>query len=410
MYKFPHSRLLLIVALILTCGSANTRVMARQLSLTSNSSAQRQDDRELKLSGTVVAGNQVTIRNKTQVSLPLIYVVEEGTLVKEGDLIARLDTAKLEEQAEEQNIAFKTSRARLDQTEQALAIAERNTKLAKYKSELQIDAIEHELKQLDDKHSQHRLEQDILAMNLKLEQARTDFLTRRLARFKSEKDKESVEFMECEFKLIESKLQLGIMKKQLELNSLSNDQRKRQLTLQKESVSMVCEQEVRQSDAEMRSLVAEREVKKLETEQAEDRLKRTVASLRQCELLAPVSGKVFYAHNQNARTGFVVEEGAIIRANQTILYLPDLAALEVEIMVPEATVAQIKPGQPALIQSESQGEAVTLLKGKIKRVASFPDSNAWIKSGKKTYAVKIALENSRSLKIGQSVMARIRLK
>jgi HlyD family secretion protein len=72
--------------------------------------------------GTLEAVNQEIIRNDVDGTSRIIYIVPEGTVVKEGDLLVELDSAEAEEQVNQQKLSYEKAVQDFEAAKAALQI------------------------------------------------------------------------------------------------------------------------------------------------------------------------------------------------------------------------------------------------------------------------------------------------
>ncbi len=111
-----------------------------------------------------------------------------------------------------------------------------------------------------------------------------------------------------------------------------------------------------------------------------------------CTITAPSAGIVKYSHvrDRGGQDDFIVEEGAVVRERQTIIRLPDLSTMRVEMKVNESLVQHVKPGMPALIRPIGVDGAV--IRGVVERVNQYAEPSGWRKANVKEYMAYIRIE------------------
>ncbi|MFG0335553.1 MAG: HlyD family efflux transporter periplasmic adaptor subunit, partial [Maioricimonas sp. JB049] len=164
----------------------------------------------------------------------------------------------------------------------------------------------------------------------------------------------------------------------------------------------------------MKELVAKREAAAaklrsdeaaLELEQA--KLQRLEKQLANCVISAPQRGMVVYANERGRRgsSGVEIEEGAVVREQQTIVRLPDLTRMQVKVTVHESKVDQLKVGMPARIAIQDRE-----LTGNVVSVANQPEPNSFFSANVKEYATTVAIDGeTKSLRPGMSAEVEILL-
>jgi HlyD family secretion protein len=87
----------------------------------------------------------------------------------------------------------------------------------------------------------------------------------------------------------------------------------------------------------------------------EERLTDLRRQVDECTIRAPHGGVLLYAHKP--KRGVRIEEGMAVHQNQELFYLPDLSRMEVQVLLHETVVARVRPGMRARIRLEGCGDA-----------------------------------------------------
>jgi HlyD family secretion protein len=95
----------------------------------------------------------------------------------------------------------------------------------------------------------------------------------------------------------------------------------------------------------------------------ETRLAHLEQQIARCTIRAPHDGQVILAHKP--KRGVRIEEGLWVRQKQALIYLPDLSRLEVHVWLNETVVNQVRPGMRAWVRPEGfprmlHGEVATI--------------------------------------------------
>ena len=139
-----------------------------------------------------------------------------------------------------------------------------------------------------------------------------------------------------------------------------------------------------------------------------DKLADIDDQIAKCLILAPAGGTVIYAHGEESRGGdeFVVEEGAIIRERQTIVRLPDVSSMQVEVEINESLIQYVREGMPAAIRLIGANDQV--LRGRVAKVNQYAEPTSWRRANVKDYKAFVAIEeDSGSVKTGMTASVTI---
>jgi HlyD family secretion protein len=113
------------------------------------------------------------------------------------------------------------------------------------------------------------------------------------------------------------------------------------------------------------------EYQDLRLKRNEDRLISLEKQVRNCTIRAPHDGFVIYANNADRQ--LFIEAGMPVRQRQQLFYLPDLGDMEVVTMLHESIVDQVDPGMRANVQIE--GMANRRIEGRVTAVAPMATLN-----------------------------------
>jgi len=137
---------------------------------------------------------------------------------------------------------------------------------------------------------------------------------------------------------------------------------------------------------------------KLDSEQKSHELdKQTLAEIEEqiafCTILAPSTGQVVYANQSDWRgnSEFVIEPGAYLREQQTIIRLPDPAKMQVKAKINESRIDLIQTGMRVTVQLDAFPDMA--LSGRVIKVDDYPlPGNNWMSSVKE-YGTLIEIDD-----------------
>ncbi len=152
--------------------------------------------------------------------------------------------------------------------------------------------------------------------------------------------------------------------------------------------------ELERTKARARSKIAQAEAEMKSKEATfnlqDNLLKKVRYQIEKCTIRAKKPGLVVYAGATDPRRGRQnpVEEGASVREGQSIISLPDLTQMQIEVKVNESSIEKVKKGQQVEIAIEAfPGRR---LKGMVTYVSPVADSQfAWLGTDVKVYSTKV---------------------
>ncbi|HEV7223065.1 MAG TPA: hypothetical protein VGN42_10225 [Pirellulales bacterium] len=324
--------------------------------------------------GAVESVRNVELKCKVAGGSTLLWVIADGTQVKQGDEVARLDSSLIDEQLGEQLILVEQAAAAKISAERSVEATE--ISIEEYREgiyvqtrqelELNVSLAEHNLRQ-----AEHKLVQ-----------------SRRLARRGFINDVQ----LSAEIAGVErTQLELGIARRALSvLDDYTRPKMLQELTSLHGGAQATLKAAKATFDLEQSRL------ERLQTQQAN------------CVLRAPQDGMAIHANDSDSNSsleGPQIDLGVRIRQRQTILRLPNLEQMQVKVLVHESQVMHVHPGLKARIRV--QGHDFT---GEVTTLANQPERTRSSQAHIKNYAAIVRIDPSAEhLRPGQTAETEILL-
>lgn len=316
------------------------------------------DRGEVQSSSNVDVVCQVQSQNYDGVAI--IEIAPEGTTVKEGDFLVKLDDASLRTNLAAQQIAASGALAALTQAQNdldAFISAKQEYELGTFKQD------------------EEKLESEVFVAEENFRRAEeylrySEQLSARgyVTAIQLEADRFAVKKNQKELDVAKTKLQV--------LRDYTKTK-----TLKKHNA------DIKTAEAKVTS-----EQAKLQVEQA--KLAHIETQVSRCIITAPTGGQVVYANEMQRWRGNeqqLIGPGAKVREQQVIIHLPDPKQMQVRAKVNEARIDLIKPGMPVTAQVDALPGVE--LRGKVKKVDQYPTNDNWFSQNVKQYATFIEIEN-----------------
>lgn len=308
--------------------------------------------------GNVESASNIEVKCRVAGGSTILWIVEDGKIVDEGEDIVRLDTASIDDKLNSQRIAYEKALATQIQSEQDHEAAKIAVK------EYEEGTFVEQLKQAE-------ADIRIALENLRSAENQLKY-SKRMARkgFVSSLQREADEF--------------AVERANLDLDA-ANTRKRVLVEFTKQKMLKELEAKREAAAARLRSDQASLDLEKA-------RLDRLQEQLKNCVITAPKKGMVVYA-NDARRSRFgggqeaQVEEGAMVREGQALVRLPDLSQMQVKVPVHESRVDQLRPGLRARIVIQDQE-----YEGKVLRVANQPERTSWFSANVKEYATTVSIE------------------
>jgi len=356
-------------------------------------------DVTITASGELEARRQTEIRSKLETPAAIVYVVDEGAMVKKGDLLVELASESIESQIEDETLRVEEARNNLVAAENAYDIQVSENDAALRQALLKLELAQIALDKWDKGDIVKRREELDLAI---------DKAKRNLERWK-DKYAQSKKLYEREFLSYDELKQDEIQLLQAEADvttaernkwvfeTFEVDQQYKKLRSDVEEAQAEVERVKQQNASRLASKEADRANRKRTLSIREDRLAKLKEQLAATKMRAPTDGLVVYATSTSERRGMVImgsgeqiQIGATIRPNETIIVLPDTSEMVASVRVQEALAGKIRPGQPAVVRVEALPNEV--FQGTVQEVSILAESGGWRDPNRREYTVKVLLD------------------
>jgi HlyD family secretion protein len=315
------------------------------------------------------------VKSKNTPGVAILKIVPEGTEVKQGDFLVELDSSALKEQLTTQQIAVAQVEALVVEARnlyETAQIAEREYLEGTYVQERQT------------------LESAVFVAEENLNRAR--------------------EYYEYSKKL---QAKGYVNELQLEADKFAVDKSTKELDAAKTSLQVLDEftkaKTLKQLDSDISIAKAKWEAQQHSYDLEYGKLQDLEEQIAECTIVAPRDGTVVYAHVQDRRgdDNFIVEEGAVVRERQAIIYLPDPSSMRVELTINESLIQYVKKGMPAKIEPVGLGDLV--LKGTVLGVNQYAEPSGWRKANVKEYKAYVKIDSpTTDLRAGLTASVTIR--
>jgi HlyD family secretion protein len=270
----------------------------------------------------------------------VLSVVPEGSMVKKGDALCRLDASEYEEMVRQQQMTVERTRA--DHQMAGLDLDVARMAVGQFR-----DGILYETRK------DFEVQIATAQSNLERSRDRLDWARRMAAKGyvpKSQVLAEELALARSTFAVNQARTAREVFEKYTLPKTLR--------TLESDVLSaevMLNYQERRRQRNEERLALLEREVE-------------------HCTIRAPHDGFVVY-FNEDSQSKIRLEEGSEVRQQQRLFYLPDLTQMEIQALVHESVASRLRPGMLARVQVEGLPDGV--VEGHVVSVAHLPARN-WL--------------------------------
>ena len=315
--------------------------------------------------GTVESSNNKEIKCMVKGGSTVLWVIETGTIVAPGDVLVRLDQSQIEDNILSKQITYENALANKITAESNVAVAEKS--ITEYLEGTYVEERSTIEKEIFD------AKQAVAEAKLKFDSAQRMVAKGLMKSLQLEREKFQVESAQKDLQVKETKLEtLDKYKKEKQLQTLRSDLKAMQAQLASYDASL-----------------------KLE----ETRLEREKEQLENCTIKADVAGMVIFPSMAEWKETPDIEEGAVVREQQTLLMIPDVGKMQVKVGIHESKVDRLTLGMKAKV--ELQGMT---LEGQVAEIAEVTRPAGWWTGNLVKYDTIIQLPAHEGLKPGMSAL------
>jgi HlyD family secretion protein len=367
----------------------------------------------LKEKGELKAAESNQLKCEVEGRSTIIFLVEEGKQVEEGELLVELASDQIEDRIRQEELKETTAVMAYESAQTALEIQRDKNESDIRKAELEIELKRLELK----KYEEGDWQQQLRDSEIMIEQAQTT-LERRKEDFEASKKLYAKEYItEAEYKEDEfnyKKAQWDLEKAQRGRQVLLDYTRitdKRQRESDLEEAIKECERIKKNAAAEEKTKAGSLEAKEKELELVREQLDKFRKQKEKCKITAPTPGFVVYGDTDTHRFyrggEAQINEGATVYERQVLVTLPDTSTMVVAARIHESKLAKIRMEQSVTVEVE--GIPDEQFTGTVTKIAPLANTqNRWINPDVKEYETEITLDQAdEALKPGATAHAEI---
>ncbi len=366
--------------------------------------------------GNLEATDSITLKCEVEGRSTIIYLAEEGKMLKAGDLVVELDVSQLEDELVRQEIVVKNAEAAFTKAKEqydiqviqnesdiaqarlALELAELD--LAKYVGvEDAADAVGTDtdsgetITASGEWHNELQSAEETVAL-------RTEDLTRAQIDFewsekleaegfvqKSELDADRLACKRAEIQLDQAKRGLDL------LIRYGNRRKLAELRADVATRNRDVDKTRKQASARLTDFEAARESSLYQLERERIQLAEQRAQVVKSKIFAPEDGLMVYARERSRwGSGDSIEEGDEVRERQDIATIPRAGGMTVKASIHETKLKKIQVGQPCIVTVDAFPDRT--FDGRVDFVAIMADSGSWRSNpNQRLYKADISLLN-----------------
>ncbi|MBX3378574.1 MAG: efflux RND transporter periplasmic adaptor subunit [Phycisphaeraceae bacterium] len=351
--------------------------------------------------GELEAKKQVEIRSRMEQQAVIQEIVPEGTRVKEGSVLIRLNADRVLTSIDEQLLQIETSKSELVAAENGYNIQVnenannlRNAELKVTLAQLSLQQwLEGQVKTTREGNrlalSQSKLELDRLAEKV----IRSQKLQEQGFLSKDEMERDELDYIKAQSAWIKAQLD----DKVYEDFQFPKDQKQKQGDLEQANSELV--KVKMNAEIDLASKAAQRNNRRTQLTIRENSLNKLRQQLEASTIKAPSAGLVVYATSMR-RNGWGGNEGPLqigrqVYPNELLVVLPDTSEMVASVQVHESLAGDIKPGMPATIKVDAANGKV--FQGAVDSIGVLAESGGWRDPDRREYTVKIRIDGDQDI-------------
>ena len=363
-------------------------------------------------SGTIKAQKQEIYKSEIEGRTSILYLIEEGTRVEEGDLLVELDATTLQDSEIDQEIKVQNAEAAYINATETLAVTKNQAQSDIDQATLDLQFAEQDL----NKYKEGQFPNDKTAAENEVKLAEEQ-LTRAedtlvwSQKLFDEKYISETELQADRLSVTSAKNRLIVAENNLRLLlDYEYDRQIDQLESDLSQAKMALERVERKAKANIAQAEADLKAKELEYRRQQDKMKKISDQLAKAKIYAKNEGMVIYA--TSARRSWrgndePLDEGREVHEREELIYLPTTASTMAEVDIHEASLDKVRLGLPAIITVDAiPGKKFF---GTVAKIAPLPDPQSmWMNPDLKVYNSEIHIQGEDpALRTGMNCKAEI---
>jgi len=346
--------------------------------------------------GNLKAKNSVSLKSELEGRSTILFLIEEGTIVEKGQVVAELDVSGLEDDLVSQRISVQNAEADFTKAREQFDIQkiQNETDIASAELDLQFAKDDQEKYTIADgewTHEQRQAEETIALAEEDLKRAETTLeYTQKLY---DEGFVQRTELESDEAAVHSARITLEQAKRDKALKEKYGHRRRlAELEAAVETMEREVQKVKKQALAKLADYEAARESASYTLDLEKQKLAKLEALVGKGKLRAPVAGMVVYAREESRwGRGEPVAEGVEVRERQEIVTIPQTGGMIVESSLHETVLERVQLGQPCKITIGAlPGRSCD---GRVAFVAMLPDPNAfWANPNQRLYRAELSID------------------
>jgi len=364
-------------------------------------------------SGTVQNRERAVVKSEVEGTTTILFLIPEGTYVEKGDLLVELDSSRLIDEKNQQQITVLNSEASFIRAREDLAVTVSQTQSDIDQAELTYKFAEQDLTKYVQGEYPREIQKAEADINIAKEEfQRANEKVRWSKRLADEGYVTGTELQADELAAKRAQINLDLANSAMDLlKDYTHERNLDQLISNVDQAKEALKRTKSKASADLVQAQAELKAKQSENDRQKAQLEKGGDQITKCTITAPVGGMVVYAttgqgggHRRNVPP---LEEGQQVRERQELIHLPTDAAMMADVKVHEASLRKVRLGMPVRITVDALPGQVFW--GRVGKIGLLPDAqSAWMNPDLKVYDTEIYIEgDARKLRPSNTCRAEI---
>ncbi len=320
----------------------------------------------------------------------IIFIVPEGTHVKAGDVVVRFDASETQKEVDQQKVKVNETEGEVEQAQQEVQVQDNKNESDIAAAELALTLADMDVKKYREGEltmTKADYESLIAEGQAELEKTRDELENIRALIKKGFRSPEQLRELDLRKDSAEYRVESNKRKLELLLNYESPrkmvelEANAKEATRKLERSKTTAAAESKKAQLKLANAKTSRDLQKQQLEQME-------AVLKKCEIVVAKEGTIAYANQPWYDAEDRIKEGASVRREQNVFYIPDMTKMQVTTNVHESVINKVKEKQAAIVRVDAYPDQV--FNGTVQSVSQLASSS--YRSEAKVYQVLILID------------------
>lgn len=362
--------------------------------------------------GTIRPREQIILKNEVEGQTVILFLIEEGKEVKNGDLLVELDASQLEDQRVNQQIQVINAEATFINGRENLEVVKNQAQADVDQATLDLEFARQDLIQYQEG-EYPKLEKEAKTKITLAEETLTNAKNTYEWSKKLNKEKyiSETELKRDGLAWQKARLDLELANDALDLlQKFTLKRRMAELESNLRQTTMALDRVQRKVAADIAQAEARLKASQAEYKQQQDKLDKIKVQIGKTKIYAPMDGTVIYATSTKMSwhsSDEPLDEGQAVRERQELIHLPTTSSYNAEVKIHESSLEKIRTGLPVRITIDALPDRT--FTGTVASIAPLPDpTSTFMNPDLKVYNSVIHIDgNGQNLRNGMSCQAEI---